>query len=136
MSAYFLSKLVAELPKLVSKLFFCTLVYWIVGFNPSPWRFLNFVCIVLAEVLAAQAIGMVMATGMPIGGKTLGCQHWNGIDVYPNDQINWRHTRHTACTVLVLTCIAETSFTHIRSHAGRSPANLACSILEFGVLIH
>lgn len=67
-SAYYLSKLVAELPKLSSKLFFCTVVYWIVGFNPDPIRFLRFVVIVLCEVLAAQAIGMVMATGMPIGG--------------------------------------------------------------------
>ena len=67
-SAYYLSKLVAELPKLSSKLVFCTLVYWIVGFNPDPVRFLRFVVIVLSEVLAAQAIGMVMATGMPIGG--------------------------------------------------------------------
>jgi hypothetical protein len=38
------------------------------GFNPDPVRFVRFVLIVLCEVLAAQAIGMVMATGMPIGG--------------------------------------------------------------------
>lgn len=67
-SAYYLAKLVAELPKLSSKLVFCTLVYWIVGFNSDPFRFVRFVVIVLCEVLAAQAIGMVMATGMPIGG--------------------------------------------------------------------
>jgi ABC-type multidrug transport system ATPase subunit/ABC-type multidrug transport system permease subunit len=66
-SAYYLSKLVAELPKLSSKLVFCTVVYWIVGFNPAPARFFLFVVIVWCEVLAAQAIGMVMATGMPIG---------------------------------------------------------------------
>ena len=40
-SAYYLSKLVAELPKLSSKFVFCTLVYWIVGFNPDPVRYLN-----------------------------------------------------------------------------------------------
>ena len=66
-SAYYLSKLVAELPKLSSKFVFCTLVYWIVGFNPDPTRYLNFLLIVVCECLAAQAIGMVMATGLPIG---------------------------------------------------------------------
>ena len=66
-SAYYLSKLVAELPKLSSKFVFCTLVYWIVGFNPDPTRYLNFLLIVICECLAAQAIGMVMATGLPIG---------------------------------------------------------------------
>jgi ABC-type multidrug transport system ATPase subunit len=66
-SAYYVSKLVAELPKLSSKLVFCALVYWIVGFNPDPTRFLNFVLIILAEVLSAQGVGMVLATGMPIG---------------------------------------------------------------------
>lgn len=66
-SAYYLSKLVAELPKLSSKLLFCVIVYWTVGLNPEPARFANFVAIILCEVLAAQAVGMVMATGMPIG---------------------------------------------------------------------
>ena len=66
-SAYYLSKLVAEFPKLSSKLVFCTMVYWIVGFNPDPIRYVKFVVIILCEVLAAQAVGMVMATGMPIG---------------------------------------------------------------------
>ena len=46
-SAYYLSKLVAELPKLSSKFVFCTLVYWIVGFNPDPTRYLNFLLIVV-----------------------------------------------------------------------------------------
>ena len=65
-SAYYVSKLVAELPKLSSKLVFCALVYWIVGFNPDPTRFLNFVLIILAEVLSAQGVGMVRH-GDPIG---------------------------------------------------------------------
>ena len=66
-SAYYLSKLVAELPKLSSKFVFCTLVYWIVGFNPDPVRYLNFLLIVICGAWLREAIGMVMATGLPIG---------------------------------------------------------------------
>lgn len=66
-SAYYLSKLVAELPKLSSKFVFCTIVYWIVGFNPDPVRYVNFLLIIICECLSAQAVGMVMATGLPIG---------------------------------------------------------------------
>ena len=43
------SKLVIELPKLSSKIVFCTAVYWIVGFNPDPVRFALFVVIVRAR---------------------------------------------------------------------------------------
>ena len=66
-SAYYVSKFIAELPRLLSRFGFCVLVYWIVGFNPTFARFAIFVAIVLAHCLAAQAIGMVMATGLPIG---------------------------------------------------------------------
>lgn len=46
---------------------FCTIVYWIVGFNPDPVRYVNFLLIIICECLSAQAVGMVMATGLPIG---------------------------------------------------------------------
>ena len=66
-SAYYLSKYIAELPKMIPRLFFCVLVYWIVGFAPSAERFFIFVCIIVCEALCAQALGMLMATAMPVG---------------------------------------------------------------------
>jgi len=66
-SSYYLSKYVGELPKLLPRLLFCTLVYWIVGLRDSVASFWVFVAIIVAEAMSLMALGLLMASSMPIG---------------------------------------------------------------------
>jgi ABC-type multidrug transport system ATPase subunit len=67
-SAYYISKYIAELPKLLPRLFFCALVYNVVGFREGAAQFWTFVAIIITEALAAQALGILMAAALPVGG--------------------------------------------------------------------
>ena len=64
---YYLSKYITELPKLIPRLVFCTLVYWIVGLRKSQYNFWIFVAIIIAEAMSLTALGLLMASAMPIG---------------------------------------------------------------------
>ena len=66
-SAYYISKYIAELPKLLPRLFFCALVYNVVGFREGAEYFWTFVSIIICEALAAQALGIFMAASLPVG---------------------------------------------------------------------
>ena len=67
-SAYFVSKLLAELPlRCFSPIFFSVIVYWTVGFNPDPIRFLIFIVIVLVLSFTAGSLGLVIASVAPSG---------------------------------------------------------------------
>lgn len=66
-SPYYISKYIAELPKLVPRLIFCTLVYWIVGLRKTAYNFGIFVAIIIAEAMSLTALGLLMASAMPIG---------------------------------------------------------------------
>jgi len=66
-SAYYISKYIAELPKLLPRLFFCALVYNVVGFREGAEYFWTFVSIIICEALAAQALGIFMAAALPVG---------------------------------------------------------------------
>lgn len=67
-SAYFMSKLLAELPlRCFSPIFFSVIVYWTVGFNPDPIRFLIFIVIVLVLSFTAGSLGLVIASVAPSG---------------------------------------------------------------------
>lgn len=62
LSAYYLSKLCAELPfNLLGPLLFSIIAYWLVGFNPDPWRFLVFVLVILADVVCAVSLGTLVS---------------------------------------------------------------------------
>ena len=66
-SSYYVSKYVAELPKLLPRLVFCTLVYWIVGLRNTVYHFWVFVAIIIAEAMSLTALGLLMASAMPVG---------------------------------------------------------------------
>ena len=66
-SSYYLSKYVSELPKILPRLLYCTIVYWIVGLRDSVASFWVFVAIVVVEAMSMMAFGMLMASSMPIG---------------------------------------------------------------------
>ena len=66
-SSYYMSKYVTELPKLIPRLIFCTLVYWIVGLRKTQYNFWIFVAIIIAEAMSLAALGLLMASAMPIG---------------------------------------------------------------------
>lgn len=66
-SSYYVSKYVAELPKLLPRLVFCTLVYWIVGLRDTVYHFWVFVAIIIAEAMSLTALGLLMASAMPVG---------------------------------------------------------------------
>jgi len=66
-SSYYLSKYVGELPKLLPRLLFCSLVYWIVGLRNSVASFWIFVVIIVAEAMSLMALGLLMASSMPVG---------------------------------------------------------------------
>ena len=60
-------KHIAELPKLLPRLFFHALVYNVVGFREGAEYFWTFVSIIICEALAAQALGIFMAAALPVG---------------------------------------------------------------------
>ena len=63
-----MSKLLAELPlRCFSPIFFSVIVYWTVGFNPDPIRFLIFIAIVLVLSFTAGSLGLVIASVAPSG---------------------------------------------------------------------
>lgn len=60
---FYAAKYIAELPfNLISPIFFGCVVYWIVGFNPAPDRFLSFLTLLLLTGLAAVGLGMFLAS--------------------------------------------------------------------------
>ena len=66
-SSYYMSKYVTELPRLIPRLIFCALVYWIVGLRKTQYNFWIFVAIIIAEAMSLTALGLLMASAMPIG---------------------------------------------------------------------
>jgi len=66
-SSYYMSKYVTELPRLIPRLIFCALVYWIVGLRKTQHNFWIFVAIIIAEAMSLTALGLLMASAMPIG---------------------------------------------------------------------
>eukprot|EP00186_Timspurckia_oligopyrenoides_P002085 CAMPEP_0182443060 /NCGR_PEP_ID=MMETSP1172-20130603/1902_1 /TAXON_ID=708627 /ORGANISM="Timspurckia oligopyrenoides, Strain CCMP3278" /LENGTH=731 /DNA_ID=CAMNT_0024638225 /DNA_START=114 /DNA_END=2309 /DNA_ORIENTATION=- len=58
MSAYYLAKTTVELPiDLVYPLFFCIVVYWMTGLSSTFYKFIVFIIVIIADVLAAQSLG-------------------------------------------------------------------------------
>jgi len=65
LSAYYLSKLVAELPfEQLYPLVFVSISYWMVGLRPAFINFFVFVCIVAASNFAAGGLGMAVSVGV------------------------------------------------------------------------
>ena len=64
---YYVSKYVAELPKLISRLAYTSLIYWVVGLRRSAYNFWVFVAVVITEVMSMTAAGLLMASAMPVG---------------------------------------------------------------------
>ena len=65
-SAYYISS-TSRTAKLLPRLFFCALVYNVVGFREGAEYFWTFVSIIICEALAAQALGIFMAAALPVG---------------------------------------------------------------------
>jgi ABC-type multidrug transport system ATPase subunit len=62
-SAYFLAKSVAELPRLVAlALLFSCITYWMVGLQPHPSSFFIFVAIVLITTHTAESLTLMAST--------------------------------------------------------------------------
>jgi ABC-type multidrug transport system permease subunit len=63
---YFLGRMLAELPHLLFyTAVFGTVSYWMVNFNPGVDRFFFFLLILIVTCMAAQAIGMFIASLVP-----------------------------------------------------------------------
>lgn len=66
LSAYYLSKWLAELPfNLLGPLLFTCLAYWLIGLQPDVWRFLTFVGVVMLEALCAISLGTLVSAMAP-----------------------------------------------------------------------
>ncbi|KAK9828718.1 hypothetical protein WJX72_001697 [[Myrmecia] bisecta] len=64
-SPYYLTKLLAESPaRLVQTILFVCIVYWAVGLNPSASRFFIFICVLVLEAFAAQALGIAVSAAV------------------------------------------------------------------------
>lgn len=60
LSAYYLAKLISELPlTLIFPLIYTTITYWMAGLNGTnnPWSFFAALCVLLALAVSAQSLG-------------------------------------------------------------------------------
>lgn len=65
-SAYFLSRVLAEVPlNVIIPTIYGSIIYWAVGLNPDPYRYLTFVAIVLLETHCAVALGYAISSMAP-----------------------------------------------------------------------
>lgn len=61
-SAYFFSKVLAEMPiRLLANLLYVTLLYWITGLSSSAEKFAIFLGILLLEAVAAQGLAFFIS---------------------------------------------------------------------------
>jgi ATP-binding cassette subfamily G (WHITE) protein 2 len=65
-SAYFLSRVIAEVVSLVPiNIAYCAIVYWSVHLNPDPGRFLIFTGLILLETMVAMSLGFAISAVAP-----------------------------------------------------------------------
>jgi ABC-type multidrug transport system permease subunit len=63
LSAFYCGKVAAELPlNILSPLLFSVIIYWLVGLNPAPTRFVCFLVLIVETGLAGIALGMIVAS--------------------------------------------------------------------------
>jgi len=66
LSAYYLSKVEAELPiNLISPVVFSTILFWLTAFNHEVKRYFIFMGVICAEALGAVAIGTAISALAP-----------------------------------------------------------------------
>ncbi|GBB87851.1 hypothetical protein RclHR1_14340008 [Rhizophagus clarus] len=65
LSAYFLSKQIAELPLIILKpAFFTIVIYWVTGLLPDFGRFLAYLAVILINSLASQGFGYFLGASL------------------------------------------------------------------------
>jgi hypothetical protein len=65
-SAYFISRILAEMPvNIIIPTIYATIIYWAVGLNPDPYRFLIFLAVVVLETQCAVALGYAISAISP-----------------------------------------------------------------------
>jgi len=65
-SAYFISRILAEVPlNVIIPTIYATIIYWAVGLNPDPYRYLTFIAVVVLETQCAVAVGYTISAISP-----------------------------------------------------------------------
>jgi len=63
-SAYFFSRVLSELPmNILAAVVYSSIIYWVVGLNKDPLRFLIFVAFIVLETCASVGIGFAVSAG-------------------------------------------------------------------------
>ncbi|KAJ1428243.1 ABC-2 type transporter-domain-containing protein [Ochromonadaceae sp. CCMP2298] len=66
LSAYYLSRVIAELPgQIATTVVYCSVIYWSVGLNSLPTRFGIFVATVLLTTVCSMSIGLLISAWAP-----------------------------------------------------------------------
>eukprot|EP01037_Dinobryon_pediforme_P020148 gene20148-20697_t len=65
-SSYYLSRVLAEIPlQTVNTVVYCSIIYWSIGLNRKPDRFLIFLVIVVLTALCSMSIGLSLSAFSP-----------------------------------------------------------------------
>jgi len=65
-SSYFMARVVSEIPlNIIIPVVYVSIIYWIVGLNPDPYRYLIFIAIIVLETHCAVAVGYAISAIAP-----------------------------------------------------------------------